>query len=194
MRTPAFRKRLYRAHSGNLPPERSAHELGRRNDPDSAEIQPVRIPARADRWVFVMMPIRMPRACVTEKFKSIVRNIEKPPVQAGREFRPARSMPVIGTIILAAAVVEHRKKAHHIHIRARTRGQKQAIFLHPPPVGRAMYGVFAPMKLFRHKLPEFFEIDVHAVDDPPSVSPLISRRSSSIPAKSRLTPLHVCIS
>ena len=193
MRTPAFHKRLNRTRSGNLPPERSAHELGRRNDADSAEIQPVRIPARADRCIFMMMSVGVPCACVMEKFKSIVRNIENLSAQAGRKFRPACSMSIIGSVILASAVVKHRKQPDHIRIRTSARCKEQTILLHASPVGRAVNGILVSVVLACHKLPEFFEIDVHFTDDAPSVSPIRSSRSSFIAAKSRLTQPRVCI-
>jgi hypothetical protein len=80
-----------------------------RNDPDSTEIKPVRIPTRANRWIIVMLAVGVPNAGITKQFKPIIIQGERRATKTPGIKRTSRTMPIVPIIIQPPTIMEERK-------------------------------------------------------------------------------------
>src|SRR5438045_1433364 len=120
---------------------------------NTAEVEPVGIPASTDGRILMMQAIGVPCAGIMEKCEKVICEMELAGVSQNTcKLGRTSTMGGIIAIILAAAVVEDRKQSNDIDVRASARRQEQAVALDAAPVVRAMKRVGRAGKLVREML------------------------------------------
>lgn len=156
-----MKPRLDGAVRGNLGSKPGAHVFGIRYHADAPQIKPVRIPARPDRRILVVLAVRVPKAGIMEELEEIVRQLEPSAANFGGELSPAPAVIRIISVVLAAAVVEEGEKPDNGDNRSGTGRQNAGVALDPSPVIGAVNRVLVAMiRLSDHRSPQGIVINL----------------------------------
>src|SRR5688500_1281104 len=100
---------------GELASVCSAHVLGARLDADAAEVEPVGVPARADRRVVGCLATCVSGARVAEQLELLIADFEEHTTKIRGIGCAAGAVSVVRIIIDSTAVVEHGEQFYDVH-------------------------------------------------------------------------------
>lgn len=112
-----------------------------RSHSDTAEIEPVRVPASLDRDVGMRSLVRMAGTSSMKKFELLVGQIEFTSSKFGGKFGGPRPVGGISSLIDSPAVVKNGEELHDLDVGASGFGQPKSIFHDSRPMRDPMSAV-----------------------------------------------------
>ncbi len=129
---PLVRPGQQRARGGGAQAMRSGR------DTHTAEIEPVRIPARLQRGVRIRVTVRVQPAGLVEQGELRVVEMHERTAERAGEVAAALTVAMVAALVEASGIVEECEERDHFAVGPVDVGHTQSVFKHPRPVQHAV--------------------------------------------------------